>query len=172
MHIEPGLVDGAKIALSYATASATLGYAATLALQAIRKDGVAALAVKVAILGLLLATIESGLAKLRIFQAPYLLGFASISYTATSNTLLQLNAPDHLRGRVMSIYFLLFAGTTPIGGFITGWLANRIGVSETLLIEAAICFVGVLVGIRYYVAHREQIPAAQTARLMRAPGGK
>ncbi|MFN8496667.1 MAG: MFS transporter [Anaerolineae bacterium] len=101
-----------------------------------------------------------------------LLGFASISYTATSNTLLQLNAPDHLRGRVMSIYFLLFAGSTPIGGFITGWLANRIGVSETLLIEAAICFVGVLVGIRYYVAHREQIPAAQTARLMRAPGGK
>ncbi|MFN8483669.1 MAG: MFS transporter [Anaerolineae bacterium] len=101
-----------------------------------------------------------------------LLGFASISYTATSNTLLQLNAPDQLRGRVMSIYFLLFAGTTPIGGFITGWLANRIGVSETLLIEAAICFVGVLVGIRYYTAHRAQIPEAQTARLIRAPGGK
>ncbi|MFN8591031.1 MAG: NADH-quinone oxidoreductase subunit H [Thermomicrobiales bacterium] len=40
--------------------------------------GAVALAAKVAILGLLLATIESGLAKLRIFQAPYLLGFASI----------------------------------------------------------------------------------------------
>ena len=46
MHIEPGLVDGAKIALGYATASASLGYAAKLAWEMARKDGVAALAVR------------------------------------------------------------------------------------------------------------------------------
>ncbi len=101
-----------------------------------------------------------------------LLGLASISYTATSNTLLQLNAPDHLRGRVMSIYFLLFAGSTPIGGFITGWLAERIGVPETLLLEAALCLIGVLAGIRYYMLHRQQIPAEQRVRLLGATGGK
>ena len=101
-----------------------------------------------------------------------LLGLASITYTAMSNTLLQLNSPDHLRGRVMSIYFLLFAGSTPIGGFLTGWLANHIGVPETLLIEAAICLVGVLGGIRYYVIHRQQIPAEQRVRLLGASGVK
>ncbi len=101
-----------------------------------------------------------------------LLGLASISYTATSNTLLQLNSPDHLRGRVMSIYFLLFAGSTPIGGFITGWLAERIGVPETLLLEAALCLIGVLGGIRYYMQHRQQIPAEQRVPLLSASGGK
>ena len=57
-------------------------------------------------------------------------------------------------------------------GFLTGWLANHIGVPETLLIEAAICLVGVLGGIRYYVIHRQQIPAEQRVRLLGASGGK
>ncbi|WP_234264810.1 energy-coupling factor ABC transporter permease [Hydrogenophaga sp. NFH-34] len=43
MHIEPGLVDGTKIVLSYATAAASLGYAAKLSLDMVRKEGVAAL---------------------------------------------------------------------------------------------------------------------------------
>ncbi|MCW5850136.1 MAG: MFS transporter [Anaerolineae bacterium] len=91
------------------------------------------------------------------------LGMASIAYTATSNTLLQMNTPDHLRGRVMSIYFLLFAGSTPIGGFITGWLASRIGVPETIALEAVICFVGVIYGMRYYQRHQGEIPVEQQA---------
>jgi len=47
MHIEPGVVDGAKIALSYATAAASFGLAAKMALDTIRKDGgVASLAAR------------------------------------------------------------------------------------------------------------------------------
>lgn len=94
-----------------------------------------------------------------------LLGLASIAYTATSNTLLQLNTPDHLRGRVMSIYFLLFAGSTPIGGFITGAVANYIGVPETILIEALLCAVGVALGVYYYNRHRAEIPSTQRTLL-------
>jgi MFS family permease len=56
------------------------------------------------------------------------LGVAGISFTATANSTLQITAPDHLRGRVMSLYMLLFAGTTPIGGQLTGIMAERIGV--------------------------------------------
>ncbi len=52
MHIEPGVVDGAKIILSYGTAGAAIGYAGKLALDTIRKDGLASLAVRA-----LLATI-------------------------------------------------------------------------------------------------------------------
>jgi hypothetical protein len=47
MHIEPGVVDGAKIVLSYATAAASFGLAAKMALDTIRKDGgVASLAAR------------------------------------------------------------------------------------------------------------------------------
>ena len=42
MHIEPGVVDGAKIALSYATATASFGLAAKMAVDTIRRDGGAA----------------------------------------------------------------------------------------------------------------------------------
>ena len=42
MHIEPGVVDGAKIALSYATAAASFGLAAKMAVDTIRRDGGAA----------------------------------------------------------------------------------------------------------------------------------
>jgi ABC-type Co2+ transport system permease subunit len=53
MHIEPGLVDSAKLTLSYATATGALGYAAKLALDAIKQDGVAALLQRSAIAALL-----------------------------------------------------------------------------------------------------------------------
>ncbi len=47
MHIEPGVVDGAKIVLSYATAAGAFGLAAKMAADTVRKDGgVAALAVR------------------------------------------------------------------------------------------------------------------------------
>src|SRR6266699_5480877 len=44
-------------------------------------------------------------------------GFAQIAFSATANTTLQTVAPDHLRGRVMSVYMLLFAGSVPFGNF-------------------------------------------------------
>jgi MFS family permease len=45
------------------------------------------------------------------------------TYTSSSNTLLQLNAPDRLRGRVVSLYYVAFNGTGPLGGLLVGWLA-------------------------------------------------
>ncbi|MEO9256519.1 MAG: MFS transporter [Tepidiformaceae bacterium] len=81
------------------------------------------------------------------------LGVASIFFSTTINTSLQLNVPDELRGRVMSIFFLLFAGTTPIGGWVTGYLGDVIGVPETLGIEAAICGLGLAVALAYRFLH-------------------
>ena len=72
-----------------------------------------------------------------------LLGAASIVFSASANTRLQLTAPPELRGRVMSLYFLLFAGTTPIGGFLVGVLATRMGVGATTVLFGAICLLGV-----------------------------
>ena len=49
MHIEPGVVDGAKIVLSYATAAGAFAYAAKLSLNTIRKDGIIPLGIRTVI---------------------------------------------------------------------------------------------------------------------------
>jgi len=91
------------------------------------------------------------------------LGAASISFTATANSSLQISAPDRLRGRVMSLYMLLFAGTTPIGGQLTGIMAEHIGLRPTVGIEAAICAVGIAAALAYLAAHRSPAPAESPA---------
>ena len=86
------------------------------------------------------------------------LGAASIAFATTANSTLQLTAPDHLRGRVMSLYMLLFLGTTPIGSQATGIMAEHIGVQLTVGIEAALCGVGVAAGLAYLAAQRAARP--------------
>lgn len=71
------------------------------------------------------------------------IGFFMSSTMATANTVVQTNAPDELRGRVMSIYTTVFAGTTPIGAAIAGTLsalagaAFAVGAGGVLVILAA-----------------------------------
>ena len=64
---------------------------------------------------------------------------------ATSNTLMQLHVPDALRGRVMSIYTLMFIGTIPFGSLFAGWLAKYIGAPSTIVICAVISLLTTLV---------------------------
>lgn len=77
------------------------------------------------------------------------LGFAGIMFTTSANTLLQLTVPDALRGRVLSLYWMLFAGSTPVGALLIGVLSRSIGVPETLVICAALALLGVGVGALY-----------------------
>ncbi len=86
-----------------------------------------------------------------------ILGIANTAFASTANTSLQLATPDHLRGRVMSLYMLLFAGSTPIGGYLTGFMADRLGVPTAVGIEAGLCLIGVALGLLYYFAKREQV---------------
>jgi hypothetical protein len=67
----------------------------------------------------------------------------------TANTRLQLAVPGHMRGRVMGIYALLFVGTTPIGAYVMGELAEAVGVTVMVLIMAALCAIGVVAGVVY-----------------------
>jgi hypothetical protein len=66
------------------------------------------------------------------------LGFATIAMSATTNTLIQLQVPDALRGRVMSVYTTVFAGSTPIGGLASGVLAGVAGVTVTLVVAGGL----------------------------------
>ncbi len=62
-----------------------------------------------------------------------LVGFTMINQTATTNTLLQTLAPDHLRGRIVSIYTLAFIGLMPFGSLLAGSLSDRWGPGPVLV---------------------------------------
>jgi MFS family permease len=55
------------------------------------------------------------------------IGFAQITFQATCNTVLQLTTPDALRGRIMSLYAVVFAGVTPFGALAVGYVAEKFG---------------------------------------------
>ena len=96
------------------------------------------------------------------------LGMASTAFGTTANTSLQLATPDHLRGRVMALYMLLFAGSTPIGAFFTGFVAEHLGVAATVGIEAGLCGLGLGAGLLYYLSHRRQVVATADASVVAA----
>ena len=53
----------------------------------------------------------------------FVAGVCFTLYTSNSNSVLQLRAPDHLRGRMIGFYYFAFNGLAPLGGILTGWLA-------------------------------------------------
>ncbi len=69
-------------------------------------------------------------------------GFGMMLQMACTNTLLQVMVPDRLRGRVMSLYSMMFIGMGPIGGLLGGALAARIGAPWTVSIGGMICLIG------------------------------
>ena len=70
-----------------------------------------------------------------------LVGLASISMLASTNTLLQTLAPDHLRGRVLGFYTTAFMGIMPIGSMIVGAVAAEYGAPHTIAAGAAVCLI-------------------------------
>lgn len=68
-------------------------------------------------------------------------GFAQIAFSALANTALQSITPDHLRGRVMSVYMAFFAGSTPIGNLLIGGLSILGGPSIAQLICAILAVI-------------------------------
>lgn len=74
----------------------------------------------------------------------FLAGFSIISFLATANSIIQHRTPDNLRGRVMSIYTLLFLGMAPLGNIIVGMIAFFIGPLSTLKILSILSFIGSL----------------------------
>lgn len=68
-----------------------------------------------------------------------LVGLGAIGMAATANTTVQLNTEDAYRGRVMSVYTTVFAGSTPIGGLFAGSLASAVSVSASLIVAGVLC---------------------------------
>ena len=65
-------------------------------------------------------------------------GFAMSTTMAQANTTVQTNSPDRLRGRVMSIYLTVFAGSTPIGAALAGFLSTLWGAPVAVATGGAV----------------------------------
>jgi MFS family permease len=68
-------------------------------------------------------------------------GAGLITFLSTANTQIQLIVPDALRGRVMGVWGLVFGGGLPLGSFLLGALAQKLGVPAALALGAAACLV-------------------------------
>lgn len=67
-----------------------------------------------------------------------LIGFGSTLAGITAQVLLQLSLTDDIRGRVLSIYGMLFTSAPGLGALAMGWVADRIGIMTPGLVGAAI----------------------------------
>jgi len=68
-----------------------------------------------------------------------LTGFSYMVEMAATNTLIQMMVPDAFRGRVMSIYAMMFLGMAPLGGLLAGLLAHRLGAPLTVALGGLGC---------------------------------
>ena len=74
-------------------------------------------------------------------------GFCMMLQMSSSNTLIQAMVPDHLRGRVMAVYSMMFMGMAPFGALFGGASADRLGAPVTVSMGAVACIGGaILIG--------------------------
>jgi MFS family permease len=72
-------------------------------------------------------------------------GFSMMIQMSSSNTLVQAMVPDALRGRVMSVYSMMFMGMAPFGALLAGTLAGYLGAPYTVMIGGSVCIIGSLI---------------------------
>jgi MFS family permease len=76
-----------------------------------------------------------------------LVGWGSVTFMAIGNTTLQLAAAPEMRGRVMSLWFVAFQGSTPIGGPLLGWAMGWAGARVGLGVGGVACLVVAGIGL-------------------------
>jgi MFS family permease len=142
-----GLHAGAT-GYGFMTAAMGVGAVAGGLLVAARgKTGLRPLVIASSVFGvaMLLATAAPTLAFELLALA--LAGAASITFMSTGNSTLQLGAAPEMRGRVMSLWFVAFQGSTPVGGPIVGAVMGVLGARAGLGLGALTCIVVALAGL-------------------------
>ncbi len=99
-----------------------------------------------------LAIFAVGFSK-NIYTSMSLLFFAGlgiVSFLAVSNSFIQHVVPDHLRGRIMSLYTLVFLGFSPVGNSSIGITAHFLGTILSLKTFAIVCIVGSIIFLKLF----------------------
>lgn len=69
----------------------------------------------------------------------FFIGLFALVSLASINAWLQREAPDHARGRIMSLYTMMFFGALPFGSLVAGSAAENFGTSITLAVGGGVC---------------------------------
>ncbi|MGH3379879.1 MAG: MFS transporter, partial [Actinoallomurus sp.] len=72
-------------------------------------------------------------------------GVALLTFNTTANAVMQLSVPASMRGRLMGLYMLVFAGSSPIGAPLLGWLAEVFGPRSGLVIGGIVSVAAVVI---------------------------
>ena len=75
----------------------------------------------------------------------FVVGFCFTLWTSNANSTLQLEAPSHLRGRVIGLYYYAFNGSGPAAGLFAGWLASVGGTELAFAVGGAVTLAAALV---------------------------
>ena len=120
-------------------------------------------------LGLSLALFSASRWFLLSFALLVICGFTMMMQFTATNTLIQAMVPDQLRGRVMSIYSMMFLGMSPLGSLLAGALADHIGAPVTVAIGGLVSCLGGLTFARKWPAMRGPARDLVAAQGMMAP---
>lgn len=71
-------------------------------------------------------------------------GWSTGAFLASANSAVQHRVDDAVRGRVLSVYAMIFAGTAPLGGLLTAWLASLGGAPLALGVGGALCLLATI----------------------------
>lgn len=82
----------------------------------------------------------------------FLVGVSSILYTTSTTTLVQVEARREMHGRVLALQSVLQMGTAPIGGPLSGWLADELGARTPIVLGGIVCLAAAVFG--YYANRR------------------
>ncbi|MFZ2050976.1 MAG: MFS transporter, partial [Solirubrobacteraceae bacterium] len=137
-------------AAGYGFMTAAMGVGAVfggLLVAAVGRTGVKTLSLAAAAFGVLLALAALAPSLPVELIALALVGWASVSFMATGNSTLQLAAEPTMRGRVMSLWFVAFQGSTPIGGPIVGFVMAAAGARAGLGVGAITCVLVAALGL-------------------------
>ncbi len=104
----------------------------------------------------------------------FVVGVSFTLWTSNANSILQLSAPDHLRGRVVSLFLFAFAGLAPVGGLLSGWLVHVGGTELAFLVSGAVGISMAAVSLRTAIPSDRALSGKATApmehaRVMRLP---
>jgi MFS family permease len=93
------------------------------------------------------------------------IGLCSMIMTTTANSYVQTTTEPSMRGRVMSLYMAVFAGTTLLGAPVVGWVAGLFGPRWALGVGALSGVLAAIVGVGWYLtSHHVRLARVDDAR--------